>query len=50
MVEVRSMERIPVKVPLKTTENLSRKVVKIMKKDVISRDRKEKCRRGPQPL
>ena len=35
---------------LKTTENLSRKVVKIIKKDVIRRDRKEKCRRGPQPL
>ena len=35
---------------LKTTENLSRKVVKIIKKDVIRRDRKEKCKRGPQPL
>ena len=37
-------------VNLKTTENLSRKVVKIIKKDVIRRDRKEKCSRGPQPL
>lgn len=60
------MERMPVNVPLqickfndgggisgvnlKTTENLSRKVVKIIKKDVIRRDRKEKCSRGPQPL
>ena len=35
---------------LKTTENLSRKVVKRIKKELIRRERKEKCKRGPQPL